>query len=257
MSHEAGAASEGKGSRVEGLISPELSPSSDFRSDLVGHPEAVVLGGRAGARIAVPNTVLSQIFEEVDSGFRMLHRGGMEIGGLLVGPKPEGADLLVEEALPLGIEYKSGPVFKLSPTELDNIDSTVKSIQESEPSAIVGFYRSVTRGRDGLLDSDSEILEAIERADLASGPVRCCLLFVPLSRSEMSVRVSMRDGDHWDQTEMTIRRDPFQTNPAMSVLPAPTKSMPEPQPKELMALRDLQAPTRPELGIGVGISAYT
>ena len=236
MSHETGAASEGKGSEVEGFMSPGLSPSSDFRNDPVGHQEAVVLGGRTGARIAVPKTVLSQIFEEVDSGLQMLHRGGIEIGGLLVGSKPDGADLLVEEALPLQIEYKSGPVFKLCPTELDNIDSTVKSLQESEPRAIVGFYRSITRGRDGFLDSDSEILEAIEQADSASGPVRCCLLFVPLPRSEMSVRVIMHDGDHWDQTEMTIQRDPFQANPAMSVLPAPTNSMPEPQPKELTAL---------------------
>ena len=247
MSHETGADSEGKASEVEDFMSSGLSPSSEFGSDSSGLPEAVVLGGGAGRRIAVPRAVLCQIFEEVDGGFKLLQRrGGMEIGGLLVGPKQEGADLLVEEALPVRVEYKSGPVFKLCPTELENIESTVKSIQELEARAIVGFYRSITRGRDSLLDSDTEILKAIEQANPASGPVRCCLLFAPVSRSEMSVRAIMRDGDHWDQTEVTIRRDPFEADPAMSVLPASTKSMPEPQAMELTAPQVLESPTRPE-----------
>ncbi len=216
------------------MSSPSLSPSGDFFHSALAGSATVVFGDGSSPRIAIPKAVLSQIFEEVDNGLRLLRRGGVEIGGLLLGPDPQSANLTVDDSLRLEIEYQFGPIFQLSQSDFDRLGKAIRAIREpgsdepegalpaedAVPKTIVGFYRSVTRGDSELRDSDCEILETIEQAQPCVSGVQCCLILAPLSKLEISVRVVVRHGDRLDHSTATIRRNTLQPASALATVPA-------------------------------------
>ena len=219
------------------MSSPSLSPSNDFFHAALAGPGTVVFGDGSSPRIVIPKGVLSQIFEEVDNGLRLLRRGGVEVGGLLAGPDPQPANLTVDDCLRLQIEYQFGPVFQLSPADFESLEQTVRVIhepaafdadgapeedgvaEESVPRTVVGFYR-MTRGDDEFRDSDREVLETIEQAQPGLSCPQCCLILTPVSKLEVSLRVVFRSGDRLDQSTITIRRDNFQ--PVAGLAASPT-----------------------------------
>ena len=221
------------------MSSPSLSPSGDFFHAALAGSGTVVFGDGSSPRIVIPKAVLSQIFEEVDNGLRLLRRGGVEVGGLLVGPDPQPVNLTVDDSLRLQIEYQFGPVFQLSPADFEGLEETVKSIHEpaadgepvaaaSEevvPKTVVGFYR-MTRGDGEFRDSDREILETIEQGQPGVSCPQCCLILAPLSNLEISIRVVSRDGDRLDQSTLTIRRDTFQPTSAVATVTSASDRMP-------------------------------
>lgn len=229
------------------MSSPSLSPSGDFFHAALANSGTVVFGDGSSSRIAIPKAVLSQIFEEVDNGLRLLRRGGVEIGGLLLGPDPQTESLTVDDSLRLEIEYQFGPIFQLSRVDLDRLEKAISAIREpaSEPEdappaeniapkTIVGFYRSATRGDSELRDSDCEILETIEQAQPGASSAQCCLILAPISKLEISVRVVVRQGDRLDRVTATIRRDTLQAASALATVPAMiAERLPERLPVEL------------------------
>ncbi len=232
------------------MSSPSLSPSGDFFHAALAGSGTVVFGDGFSPRIVIPKAVLSQIFEEVDNGLRLLRRGGVEVGGLLVGPDPQPANLTVDDSLHLQIEYQFGPVFQLSTADFEGLEKTVKSIHEAAadgdpieaaseeivPKTVVGFYR-MTRGDDEFRDSDREVLETIERAQPDILCPQCCLILTPLSKLEISVRVVFRNGDRLDQSTLTIRRDTFQPATAVATATPASDRMPVVQPKPEIVVR--------------------
>lgn len=73
-------------------------------------------------------------------------RSGAEVGA--VGPKSLKSGVGVDEIIPLSIEYKHGPYFRMSASDLAKLAVSVESVQADPFNAIVGFYRSQRRGND-------------------------------------------------------------------------------------------------------------
>src|ERR1700722_9280020 len=106
----------------------------------------VIFGESTGSSLTVPKTLIDQVWAQVNEGTRMLTRGGLEVGGLLVGPKGGGNHVVVDRIVPISIEYRYGPVFQMSPSDLAGIVLAVESVQNEPSKVAVGFYRSRTRG---------------------------------------------------------------------------------------------------------------
>ncbi len=84
-------------------------------------------------------------------GLYKLARGGLDVGGLLLGRK-DGDILHILGSRPIACEHARGPSFLLSPNDEAALDAQLASLaSEAEASglALAGWYRSNTRG--GLL----------------------------------------------------------------------------------------------------------
>jgi len=159
--------------------------------------------------------------EQINEGIRALPRVRPEVGGLLVGPKTHTGQFLADEVVPVPIEYRLGPSFRLSPLDLDNLGLAVGSAQKDSARAVVGFYRSRTRGDAKLRDSDWEILNAIEKAHPSYAvDFRFFLVLTPVSKSVIAAGAVTRNGAGWEEMQLfTLRAYP----------PSVTAGAPEPE----------------------------
>jgi hypothetical protein len=71
----------------------------------------VLVFGDGPRSLALPKHLMAQIWAQVNQGMRTLARGGLEVGGLLVGPKAD-AGRVIDGIIPLPIEYRQGPSFQ-------------------------------------------------------------------------------------------------------------------------------------------------
>jgi hypothetical protein len=174
--------------------------------------------------LEVPGAVLAKMWRQVDDGVRLLPKRGAEIGGLLVGPKSHESGLVVDELVALPIEYKLGPSFRISESDGVKLAELIESVQSDAGKAVVGFYRSQTRGDEALRESDREICSAIEKIHTSfAEDFQCYFVLAPVSRAEKLAYVSLRNGSDWDTTEYMVRASSLP-----SVAPMPT---PPPEPK--------------------------
>src|SRR5450631_593091 len=97
-------------------MSPQPSRTDKSRTEALGVGDDLVFG--EGPRsLALPKHLMAQIWAQVYQGMRTLARGGLEVGGLLVGPKAD-AGRVVDGIIPLPIEYRNGPSFSMSSSDL-------------------------------------------------------------------------------------------------------------------------------------------
>jgi periplasmic protein TonB len=101
---------------------------------------------------------LAALDRMVRDGVRAFPRRGLEIGGLLTGfPGTGGEDEIRLDAIcPLPMEYRSGPAFQPSPSDLLFIKQSVVRSPASETS-IIGHFRSQTSGEPHPSDVDRNI----------------------------------------------------------------------------------------------------
>ena len=231
-------------------MSPQPSRIGGSALEVSEVGDEFVFGEDVQSSLAIPKALLTQIWTEVDEGRRALSRGGLEVGGLLVGPK-ESLDgrVLVDGIIPLRIDYQRGPSFQMSASDLRKIPPAIDSVQEDQSKedqtkldptkleqsrAVVGFYRSRTRGDSSLRESDYEIFQAIEDAHPSFGTdFRCCFILALVSESLSLACVRMRRGGDWGEVQQfTLRSQHVQ----MSALPASTaleQSLRNPRPVAL------------------------
>jgi hypothetical protein len=91
-------------------------------------------------------------------GFRSLRRRGLETGGLLFGTTREAGNQIVVEVddfEPFDSEHASGPSYVLSDADLRLLEARIAAHEDPESPAIVGFYRSHTRGDFALTSEDA------------------------------------------------------------------------------------------------------
>lgn len=82
-------------------------------------------------------------------------RGGMEIGGILLGKRTRDR-IVVSAQKPLDCEHVFGPLFRLS--DNDRLRMTgLLSQSASDGLIVLGWYRSVSRGSISLSDADVEL----------------------------------------------------------------------------------------------------
>ena len=181
----------------------------------------IVLCPNSTFPLIVSKELISGLLEQVNEGIRESPQVRPEGGGLLVGPKSPAGQFLADEVVPVSSEHLFGPSLRLSPFDLDNLTLAIGSAQENSGRAVVGFYRSRTRGDAKLRDSDWEILNAIEQAHPSYAvDFRCFLILTPVSRSAVSAAAMMRSGAGWEEMQtFTLGSDP----------PYVTPGAPEPQ----------------------------
>ena len=160
----------------------------------------LVFGDDPEWSLSIPKALIEQLWPYVDGDTRMLPGRGLEVGGLLVGPKVDGGRVVVDRFIPLPIEYRYGPSFQLSVADLARIAQVMETIQLHPSQTIVGFYRSRTCGEEGLRSSDYEILDMIESAHPSyAADFRCYFILAPVSESDALAHIAKRDGGPWSQ----------------------------------------------------------
>src|SRR5215510_13681738 len=100
--------------------------------------------------------VLDEIRLVVVDAFFSLPRGGVEIGGILLGSAVADRVTIVE-SVPLECEHALGPSFTLSPNDLAKLESQLAGLPTAGSARPVGWYHSHTRSEIFLSDSDLEI----------------------------------------------------------------------------------------------------
>ncbi len=92
----------------------------------------------------------------VVDGLYKLAKGGLEVGGLLLGER-EGGTVRILATRPVRCEHAFGPTFRLSPNDEAALNAQVSAIHAEAPSTeltLVGWYRSSTRGGLKLTERD-------------------------------------------------------------------------------------------------------
>lgn len=161
--------------------------------------EPMILGDGAGPGLAiVRGSLLRQIRAQMDGP--AISSSGEQFG-LLLGPEPQCEDLLVEDFIPLESQY----CFASSPeTLLAGIVSVQPMLDEARQERshiIVGLYQILRSDEGSVFQSGFEFLSADGQEHSSLFSVRCRFVFVGVSDSETSLRVYMRNGEHWGQIQ--------------------------------------------------------
>lgn len=105
--------------------------------------------------IEYSSRVLDDIRLAVTDAFFSLPRGGVEIGGILLG-RHLASRVVIEGYLPLDCEHASGPSFVLSPNDQAKLNQLLAQARTSEAGP-VGWYHSHTRSEIFLSPADIEV----------------------------------------------------------------------------------------------------
>jgi hypothetical protein len=106
--------------------------------------------------------VVDRLQQDVMRGFGAVPKRGAEVGGFLLGSAAQNDRLIIEieeyEMLP--IEYKRGPSYQLSPSDVELFHSALERLRETGNKNLspVGFFRSNTRDAASLVEDDFELL---------------------------------------------------------------------------------------------------
>ena len=162
-------------------------------------------------QLIVANSLIPRLFDEVSEGVRSLPRGGAEIGGLLVGPKDHKGGVLANDIIPIPIEYRFGPSFRLSSPDLTKIEEAIATAHKDRRKPWLVSIRSRTRGGAEFRDSDQEILLAVELAHAAfATDFHYFLVLSPPARSEMPLGLAPRTENDWsDFRPFTCHSEPL------------------------------------------------
>ncbi|HEY2011859.1 MAG TPA: hypothetical protein VGH38_00100 [Bryobacteraceae bacterium] len=180
---------------TEGALSDLANrPSGGFRPE--GDTADLVFQGASLQPCIITGDLVALFSQQVNEGCAATPRGGVEVGGLLLGPAAAaGAAIVIDEAIPMVLEYQYGPSFHASESELGQIGWAALAASKDPARKLLGFYRSRTRGEPELRESDQEILRTIEGA---SG-VECqvFLILTPQSRFLTTATVLRRETGAW------------------------------------------------------------
>jgi protein TonB len=108
-----------------------------------------------GVAIQVNLAAQWELCELVRSGVARLRKRGLEVGGLLLGHA--GSQIRLESVRDFSIEYHYGPSYRLSSTDLENLESRLLMLTTDPRQRVIGHFRSVTKGDTGVTESDVTI----------------------------------------------------------------------------------------------------
>jgi hypothetical protein len=230
-------------------MSPKPSRVTPFPIEASGVAEDLVFGEEGRPSLVIPKALIAQIWAQVTEGTRMLSRGGgLEVGGLLVGPKVRGGKVAIDEIIPVAIEYEHGPSFQMSATDLEKIGPAVEAVQDDPSKVVVGVYRSRTRGDGTLRESDLEIFDAIQHAHTSyDADFRTCLVLAPVAESTALACIAVRYGGGWHEMQpFTLRSNPLAIiamPPANALLPISRNHSDEPTAPAVVSTSAIQTVT--------------
>jgi hypothetical protein len=129
--------------------------------------------------------------------------------GLLLGPEPQRNDLLVKDFIPLEREYCFARAPKMLLAGIVSVHPMLDEARQKRSHTIVGLYRILRSGEGSVSESGFEFLSANGEDYSSLFSVRCGFVFVCLSDSETSLRVYVRNGQHWEHIqEVMLQSEP-------------------------------------------------
>jgi TonB family protein len=217
-----------------------LSPIPDAPTDYQ------LLSGE-GITIEVNLAAQWELCDLVRRGVTRLRKRGLEVGGLLLGHA--GSQIRLESVRDFSIEYHYGPSYRLSNTDLQNLESRLLMLANDPRQRVIGHFRSVTKGDPGVTESDVTISRLLGLQPL--------VLVIEASLMEAPpARLYRKSGDQFVELVAFSLR-PF--NPATPAVP-PGDPIPElpanlPESTVPVAATTVPAPAIPELSANLANSA--
>src|ERR1700722_2370360 len=115
-------------------------------------------GGDGSSTIRVAPSALSELVEQVMSGFRRYPWGGVEVGGILFGNRTaDGAE--VHQLMLADCEHAHGPAFHLSDKDLDNFQRLLTSSRQRDGLVPVGWFHSLGKSDLHLSEAGRQLHE--------------------------------------------------------------------------------------------------
>ncbi len=127
--------------------SPESVLSDSFRNIRLSSAQA----------IRVEKSALIQLEMHVQASLRFLNARGLEVGGLVVGSALtwKAAEVVITGFLPVEIEYRFGPVFRPSESDIAAFSEAAKNVQDD---TVIGYFRTHLRDQLSLRAEDRRLL---------------------------------------------------------------------------------------------------
>ncbi len=194
-------------------------------------------------RVSYPLPLFHEIEFDVTEGYRRIPRGGIEVGGVLLG-RIRGSDIEIEAKRPIECEHLLGPSFKLSDKDVSVLRTQIQSMPQ-DPELLglqpVGWFIAHTRSELVLTD-----LELKQFNELFPGPGRFTMLVKPERFKPTRFALFVRDENGETSVDGTadafILPLPGRAAPVERTAPPPP-SGPEPRPVEPIPA---QPPVLPE-----------
>jgi proteasome lid subunit RPN8/RPN11 len=159
----------------------------------------------------------------ITDAFFSLARGGLEVGGILLG-KIEGRRLSILEYAALECEHAYGPSFTVSLTDMTQLRELIKSAPAQHPGLeVVGWYHSHTRTGIYLSDEDLEL-----HRQFFPEPWQVALVLKPHTFDPMRIGFFFRESDgsiHSKESYQEIELEPL----PMRQIPASAPPRAEPK----------------------------
>jgi hypothetical protein len=104
--------------------------------------------------------VVDRLLQDSMRGFGSVPKRGAEVGGVLLGSveSRNGPRVRVDDYELVPIEYKRGPSYLLSDTDIEGFTEVMGRLRSRTELMPVGFFRSQTRDAAGLTAEDLEVL---------------------------------------------------------------------------------------------------
>ena len=157
----------------------------------------------------------------VSEAFFSLPRGGVEIGGILLG-KWESGRLIVSDYAQLDCEHAFGPSFVLSPDDRKRLSKLLASIQGEERP--VGWYHSHTRSEIFLSVADLDL-----HSEFFKEPWQVALVLRPHTYLPMRAGFFFRDAGgsiHSEASYKEFTLEPSEVKPLVESPPTATQRVP-------------------------------
>lgn len=167
----------------------------------------MILGNGMGpGLVIVRRSLLRQICAQMDSS--VIASSGEHLGFLL-GPEPQGNELHVADAIPLGNPYCLARSPEMLLAGIKSVRPFLEEARRERSHTIVGFYRILRSTEHSLPESGFEFVSAKGQMHSPRSSVRCRFVFICTPASETLLRVYMRNGKHWQQIqELTLQWEP-------------------------------------------------
>ncbi|PWU02537.1 MAG: hypothetical protein C5B51_20570 [Terriglobia bacterium] len=237
-----------KWNRYFRMSAPQLTPVKAISTPRAVEITDLVVFEDFPTSLSIPKGMLETVCSQVNEGVWALPRGGgAEVGGLLIGAPGGGGSRVVDQVIPLAIEHRYGPTFRLSPSDMQSLEQTVVSTNQNQSQTVIGFYRSRTRTDAIPRETDQEILTALERLHPAyASDFKFFLILTPISKSLMELSITAREDGAWQNWQaFQLRTQPLTLQklnkedtkalplrqPGIALEPAPVPATVPEQPK--------------------------
>ena len=153
-------------------------------------------------RIEYAPSLIEEIRHQVAEGFQKLSRGGVEVGGMLLGTREDGV-LRLTSIVAIACEHARGPGFLLSDADRQLLSNQLET-QSGSGETCLGWFLSHTRSDVNLSESDLEIYH-----EYFAAPWQVALVVRPARGGSMRAGFFFRENNGNVQAEKSYQEFDF------------------------------------------------